>query len=282
MKHLKSLYKIFALVLVLSLAVPISLPSINYTVVQAATIKISQKSITLEVGNSTKLKLLGTSKKATWTTSNKSIATVSNAGKVTAIKKGSTKITATLNKKKYICNITVKDNPDIKNAPFNAKEADFDKFSAIIPKNWTHKDTKQADGSLMALLYPTTADITVGTSNITIIAQKTNTPQPKYDNIKNILALTYTEDLIKSQFVDAGMDAKISEFKTSDFQTKKGMAFEVDYIVALSDKSFKQTGYILYIDNYCIGVTVTDNNEILKPDIYTVAKYILDTFEETK
>ena len=55
------------------------------------------------------LKVTGTSKKAVWTTSNKTIATVSKTGKVTAKKKGSVKITAKVSGRKYTCKVTIAD-----------------------------------------------------------------------------------------------------------------------------------------------------------------------------
>lgn len=81
--------------------------------VQAAKkISISQKTLSLKVGKSKKLTLKNLSKnqKAAWTSSNKKVATVSATGKVTAKKAGKAKITATVDKKKYICNVTVKKN----------------------------------------------------------------------------------------------------------------------------------------------------------------------------
>ena len=81
--------------------------------VQAAKkISISQKNLTLKVGKSKKLSLKNLSKnqKATWTSSNKKVATVSAAGKVTAKKAGKAAITATVAQKKYVCNVTVKKN----------------------------------------------------------------------------------------------------------------------------------------------------------------------------
>lgn len=76
--------------------------------VQAAAPTISKKSITLTVGKSTTLKVKNTSKKVKWKSSNSKIASVNSAGKVTGKKAGKAKITATVNKKKYTCTVTVK------------------------------------------------------------------------------------------------------------------------------------------------------------------------------
>lgn len=100
-----------ALVLILICAV-MAVPSYTPLTAQvnAATAKkvqINKKSVTLNSGQTTKLKLKNTRKKPKWKSSNKKIATVSKTGKVTAMKKGTATITATLDKKNYKCKITV-------------------------------------------------------------------------------------------------------------------------------------------------------------------------------
>lgn len=71
--------------------------------------KLSKKNVTLEVGKSVKVKVLHVSKKRKikWLVKNKKIATVKN-GKITAKKKGKTKVYAVVNKKKLVCNVNVK------------------------------------------------------------------------------------------------------------------------------------------------------------------------------
>ena len=80
---------------------------ISYTV-EAATVKLNYSKKTLYVGNKLTLKVKNTKKKVTWTSSNKSVATVNSKGKVTAKKKDSATITAKVGNKKYKCKITVK------------------------------------------------------------------------------------------------------------------------------------------------------------------------------
>ena len=54
------------------------------------------------------MKVKGTKKKPKWSSSKKSVATVSSKGKVVAKKAGSATITAKIGKKKYKCKVTVK------------------------------------------------------------------------------------------------------------------------------------------------------------------------------
>ena len=76
------------------------------TTTASAAVKISKRSATLIAGQSVQLKITGT-KATTWNSSNKTIATVSTSGKVTAIKKGTATITAKVENKKYNCKVTV-------------------------------------------------------------------------------------------------------------------------------------------------------------------------------
>jgi len=80
--------------------------STKVTVKQA--IKLNYSSITLEKGASKQLKVTGSTKKVTWSTSNKSIATVSSEGKVTAKAVGTATVYASVDGKKLSSKVTVK------------------------------------------------------------------------------------------------------------------------------------------------------------------------------
>lgn len=72
--------------------------------------KISKTSLSLNAGKKYTLKVTGTKQKIIWSSSNKSIATVSAAGVITAKKTGKAKITAKILGKNYICTVIVKSN----------------------------------------------------------------------------------------------------------------------------------------------------------------------------
>lgn len=74
----------------------------------AKKVKLNKSKLSLYVGKSYTLKLKNNKKKISWSSSKKSIATVSSKGKVKAKKKGTCKITAKVDKKKYVCKVTVK------------------------------------------------------------------------------------------------------------------------------------------------------------------------------
>ncbi|HWT75870.1 MAG TPA: Ig-like domain-containing protein [Mobilitalea sp.] len=84
-----------------------------YAVVPAtdvyAAIKLITK-LTMDEGKTYTLKLTGTNKTVTWSSSNKKVASVSNKGKVTAINSGNATITAKVSGKSYKCKITVNED----------------------------------------------------------------------------------------------------------------------------------------------------------------------------
>ncbi len=95
---------------------------------KAATIKLNKTKVTLTVGKTCQLKLKGTTKKIKWTSSKKSVATVSSKGKVKAKKIGNATISARVSGKKYRCKVTVKakattaSNAGTKENPLSAYE----------------------------------------------------------------------------------------------------------------------------------------------------------------
>lgn len=102
---MKNWSKIIAVFLVLALMAQGVLP-INEVVAEAAQVNLNSSSITIRTGQTYAFKLIGTTKKAIWSSSNKKIATV-NSGKVKGVKTGSTTITAMVDKKKYTAKVTV-------------------------------------------------------------------------------------------------------------------------------------------------------------------------------
>ena len=73
----------------------------------AASPRLNLKTVSLQRGKSTTLKLSNAKEKVTWKSSNKAVASVTSKGKVTAKKQGTATITATNKKKSYQCKVTV-------------------------------------------------------------------------------------------------------------------------------------------------------------------------------
>lgn len=112
MKLLKRMLIAVLVACSLVLVAPVVTPlfSDSYTV-EAATVKLSDTKIYLGVGSKYKLKVTGTSKKVTWSSSKKSVATVSSTGYVTAKSTGTATITAKVGTKSYKCTVKVTKNP---------------------------------------------------------------------------------------------------------------------------------------------------------------------------
>lgn len=110
-KKFRSIFMVVACIIILS--VSISQPSLAATSTKA----LNLTSPYLVKGETTSLKVGGISKKATWTSTNNQIATVSSSGKVTAVAYGTATIKATVNKTTYKCYITVIDPSLIKITP---------------------------------------------------------------------------------------------------------------------------------------------------------------------
>lgn len=68
---------------------------------------INKKQVILIKGETTTLEMKGTKEQVSWSSDNKSVATVTAKGKVTAKEKGSAKITAKVGKNKYSCRVIV-------------------------------------------------------------------------------------------------------------------------------------------------------------------------------
>ncbi len=83
------------------------------------TIKLNSKESYLVKGETTTLHISGTSKKATWSTINKTVATVSSSGKVTAVGYGTTSIKAKVNNQTYTCKVVVVDPTEITFEPYD-------------------------------------------------------------------------------------------------------------------------------------------------------------------
>lgn len=112
MKRLISSIYIILFILLNIVYAPIIIPDIGYKQVQAATFILNKTEITLYVNETYTLSVNGVTQKIRWSTSNKTIATVSSKGKIKGIKQGTTTITASIGLTKLNCSVTV-NNPTI-------------------------------------------------------------------------------------------------------------------------------------------------------------------------
>lgn len=147
--------RIIAFILIFALCIPLLSPLEAYG---ATTIKLNKTKLELHEGESYTLKLKGASGTVKWSSSKKSVASVSSGGKVKAVKEGKATITATYNNKKYKCTVTVisgkkTDITLIAAAKFNTNIEEYAKnFSDNVPK---FLDVKTYDDHIVITLYET-------------------------------------------------------------------------------------------------------------------------------
>lgn len=115
---------------------------------QAASVKINKTKAVIYVGSRETLKIKGTSKQASWKSSDKSIASVSSKGVVTAKKAGTATITAKVEKKSYKCKVTVK-KPYLNKTKLSLNKGKTYqlKITGTKANSWKSSDTKVASVS---------------------------------------------------------------------------------------------------------------------------------------
>ena len=118
--------KFISFILILALCIPLISPA---TAFAATTIKLNKTKLELHEGESYTLKLKGASGTVKWSSSKKSVATVSSKGKVKAVKEGKATITATYKNKTYKCAVTV----------ISGKKADII-FTAFLTEDMSLED----------------------------------------------------------------------------------------------------------------------------------------------
>lgn len=174
--------KISSKIISIFMAVLILITTISFAVPAnaAAAPALSAKTLTVKVGKTATLKMKNTTAKATWTTSNKTIATVSSAGVVKGIKVGTANITAAVNKKKYVCKVTVKKaaTPTKKPTPKPVVKVSSIRLSLVV-SGQTSKTTMDLgkSGNVIATVLPSNATnktITWKTSNAKVVSIDTN------------------------------------------------------------------------------------------------------------
>ncbi len=106
---MKKVRKLLSILLIFSIATLSFIPLTNdITTAQAASgIYINDTNLTLEVDHYKTLRIKGTSKKVSWSTSNSQVASVSSSGKVFAKAPGSATITAKVGGQKIRCKVNV-------------------------------------------------------------------------------------------------------------------------------------------------------------------------------
>lgn len=202
MKRKNTLWKKFLVVLVAFFSLSLITPELNNTLgitqtVQAA-VKLNYKSVTMTKGQKKTLKLSGTKKTPTWSSSAPSVASVSKKGLVTAKKRGTTTITAKVGSKKYTCKVTV-ETPALNKTSISLTVGKTYQLKVNGTKRtvtWKHANKKIAtvnkSGKVTAKgTGTTTITATVGGKNytckVTVKAAASSTQKTAFNKIKNYI-----------------------------------------------------------------------------------------------
>lgn len=267
----------FVMALSLALTTPISFAA-NVTQVEAATVSLSNKKLTLEVGKTKILAIKGTTNQAKWVSSDKKVATVSKTGKVTAIAEGTATITATVKADGESQKITCKVNITSSGQTGSTKKIKFGPISLSIPKTYKTTEVPTAMNTTFLMILPKDAT-QQSSSNINVVYQETGVPAMGYELIQSTITQLLTKETLESSLQVQIPDAKIKNFKVSDYESKIGKCVKITYDVTTASIPLSQTMYYVSIDDYVIQVVVTDINEGLKPDIQKVGQDILDSIK---
>lgn len=100
--------KITMIILVIVLSMSTQLECRTQTVAQATIVKLNKKTITLSVGKTQKLKVVGTKNNVKWKSEDTGVAKINKVGIITAVASGKTIIKAKVGKKVFKCKVNVK------------------------------------------------------------------------------------------------------------------------------------------------------------------------------
>lgn len=141
-KHMQRMKKVLAALLLIVMV----MPTVS---TQAAKVKLNKTKISICIKDTYTLKVKNTKKKVKWSTSKKSVVTVTSKGKITGKKAGSATITAKIGTKKYRCKVTVR-KAALNKTSKTLRVGDTYKLSvkdSQAKKKWTTSNSKIASVS---------------------------------------------------------------------------------------------------------------------------------------
>ncbi len=272
MKSLRMKLMAIALVMVMAIAAPVSVPFAgNITVAEAATARLSETQLQMEISATTTLKMIGSKGKVAWKTSNKKVASVTSKGVVTAQSEGTATITATVNKKKYTCTVTVVPARNPYQVSADLQEVEMADLSFVVRAVYEVSGEEVAKGS-----YQVKLALPDSLSGVTLIAEKTGKKASSYEEIKASL-----KD-VNQKTLQANMDAaygagaaKVSKFDTFAYESQNGnKSFAYSFMLDTASGSCRMISYHVSIDDYSLEIITTDFEGY---DIYADAEYLIDS-----
>ena len=186
---------------------------------EAATVRLDQKKFTLTAGERFTLNIKGTGKKATCTSSNKSIATVTKKGcNVVAKKAGKVTITAKVGNKKLKCKVTVKKAAPKPYLTATTKTLRVGESFLLIQGQYTDYESTFSYNDHIATIDGAGRVVATGVGQTKVLVNRGQDAQGRYrDYICTINVVAGTAPVCKHQWMDT------SKYNSKGFIT--GSAF---------------------------------------------------------
>lgn len=272
MKSIRMKVMVIVLAVVVAVTGPVTIPFTgNVAVAEAASVKISESELTMEIAATTTLKVTGTKSKVTWKSSNKKVASVTSKGVVTAQSVGTANITATVNKKNYTCKVTVILGPNPYQTTADFQEIQMAGLSFVAPSVYELSGDEISEGSFQANLK-----LPNSKSSITVIATMTGKAASSYEDVAASLKSVTAKELQKSYDATYGAGTtEVSDFNTFKYESQNGTtSFAYSFMLTSETASGRMISYNLSIDDYSIEVVSLD---VEGYDIYVDAEYLIDS-----
>lgn len=173
---------------------------------EAATVRLDQKKFTLTEGERFTLTLKGTGKKATCTSSNKRIATVTKKGcNVVAKKAGKVTITAKVGSKKVKCKVTVKKAAPKPYLTATTKTLRVGESFLLIQGQYTDYESTFSYNDHIATIDGAGRVTATGIGQVKVMVNRGQDAQGRYrDYICTINVVAGTAPACKHQWMDTG------------------------------------------------------------------------------
>ena len=197
-KFMNSLKKALLAVSVMAAVAAVSPKSVD------AAVKMEKTKVTCTAKERFSLKVKGTSKKATWTSSNKSVATVTKkGGNVVTKRAGRVTITAKVGSKKVKCKVTVKKAAPKPYLTATSKTLRVGESFLLIQGQYTDYESTFSYNDHIATIDPTGRVVATGVGQTKVLVNRGKDAQGRYrDYICTINVVAGTAPACKHQWMD--------------------------------------------------------------------------------
>lgn len=150
---------------------------------------------------------------------------------------------------------------------FETQKISEDIFECEIPSTWIKADISAVNGQFVYV--PSDADLSKGTSNVNVIATKTDKKAPSMKDAKSELQAQ----------IEATFSEYVSNINFDETKVNAGDVCIMTYTINIEGITMNQVMYYILIDDYQILITSTNTNDNISPSSEAVAKHIINTIK---